>query len=99
MATGDLKIDRINSAYSQMRISGITVQPSAEDNKRQAKRACTAKNFQRDNNTHTKKMKNKEIYHLPNDKLNTVGTADCEAKPVKKAYIAGPKPIQKRARK
>jgi hypothetical protein len=32
MATGDLKVDRINGAYSQMRISGITVQPSAEDN-------------------------------------------------------------------
>jgi len=33
MATGDLKIDLINGAYSHMRISGITVQPSGEDNK------------------------------------------------------------------
>jgi len=33
MATGDLKIDLINGAYSHMRISGITVQASSEDNK------------------------------------------------------------------
>ncbi|GAG38120.1 unnamed protein product, partial [marine sediment metagenome] len=29
----DLKIDRINVSYSIMRISGITVQPSASNNK------------------------------------------------------------------
>ena len=32
MATGNLKSDIINGAYSQMRISGITVIPSASDN-------------------------------------------------------------------
>ena len=33
MATGDLKIDRINGAYSLLRISGITVEPTPENNK------------------------------------------------------------------
>ena len=28
---GDLKVNRINDAYSKLRISGLTVQPSAED--------------------------------------------------------------------
>ena len=31
MAKGDLKGDRINGAYSQLRISGLTVQPTPED--------------------------------------------------------------------
>ena len=33
MATGDLKSDLINGAYSQLRISGLTVIPSVDDNK------------------------------------------------------------------
>lgn len=33
MTTGELKVDLINGAYSQMRISGITVQPSPGENK------------------------------------------------------------------
>jgi hypothetical protein len=31
MATGDLKVDRINGAYSKLRISGITVEPTPEN--------------------------------------------------------------------
>jgi len=33
MADGDLKVDRINSAYSKLRISGITVNPTSANNK------------------------------------------------------------------
>ena len=32
MSTGDLKGDIINGAYSKLRISGITLQPSSKDN-------------------------------------------------------------------
>jgi hypothetical protein len=32
MATGDLKSDLINGAYSKLRISGLTVDPTPENN-------------------------------------------------------------------
>lgn len=61
----DLKGDIINGAYSQMRISGLTVEPSSEDNAVALRRLenmasefherniCTGYNFEDDPNTNT----------------------------------------------